>query len=152
MFRFYSNQAIMLTNEELKENVQYVLEMTEHYQKDEEIHKMLRLKGLEEGEVQQILRAVAYSFNQKRMQQNKMAFRINSILFFFFHIIPGMTLLLGFFNIKPAILQIYLLIFAFSLSWVVVVVVPMWMIFNVFAYFHYKRKMLVDGNILEIGI
>lgn len=38
----------MLTPQELEDNVQYVLGMTEHYKDDNEIHQMLRMKGLEE--------------------------------------------------------------------------------------------------------
>lgn len=143
----------MLTQQELEDNVQYVLGMTEHYKKDEELYRMLRLKGLEENDVQQILRKVAYSFNLKRMYQQKKAIILNSILLFFFHVIPVITLGLNAIGISVEVLKIYVVaLLSFRFFWGFIVFVPIWLAFNIFAYFKYKRKTEEEGGITEIGV
>jgi hypothetical protein len=142
----------MLTPQELEDNVQYVLGMTEHYKKDEELYQMLRLKGLEEDDVQQILRTVAYSFNLKRMHQQKKAIILNSILLGFFHVIPAITLGLNAIGISIGALKLYLLfIWSFRLSWALLVLVPIWLVYSIFAYFKYKKRTEEEGGISEIG-
>ncbi|NIG53918.1 hypothetical protein [Chitinophaga sp. Cy-1792] len=142
----------MLTQEELDENVQYVLGMTDHYKSDEELHNMLLLKGLEEEDTRRIIRTVAYAFNKKRMLQRKRAIKLNSILFIFTHVIPGLIFLLATMRINIGYLSLYLMFcLGLRLYYILLVAVPCWLGFNIYAYFKYKKRTAVAGEIGTIG-
>lgn len=143
----------MLTQQELEDNVQYVLGMTEHYKNDDEIHQMLRMKGLEEADVQKILRAVAHSFAQKRMVQHKNSLRLAGILAIFLYVVPGIYFLLLMMNIEIAVLGFYVLfVFAFRFTLGLMIIIPFWVIYSTYQYFKYKRRMKQEENIGAIGI
>lgn len=143
----------MLTQQELEDNVQYVLGMTEHYNNDDEIHQMLRMKGLEEADVQKILRAVAHSFAQKRMQQHKNSLRLAGILAIFLYVVPGIYFLLLTMNIEIAVLEFYVLfVVSFRFTLGLMIIIPFWVIYSTFQYFKYKRRMKQEENIGAIGI
>lgn len=143
----------MLTQQELEDNVQYVLGMTEHYGSDQEIHNMLRLKGLEEADVQRILRAVAQSFAEKRMRQHKRSLRLAGILAIFLYVIPGIYFLLLTMNISIAVLEFYVLfIVAFRFTIGLMILIPFWAIFSTYQYFRYRKQMKQEGNISAIGM
>lgn len=142
----------MLTQQELEDNVQYVLGMTEHYESDKEIHNMLRLKGLEEADVQKILRAVAYSFAEKRMRQHKQSLRLAGILAIFLYVIPGIYFLLLTMHISIAVLEFYVLfVIAFRFTMALMIIIPFWAIFSTFQYYKYKKRMKQEDNIGAIG-
>ncbi|SFW88911.1 hypothetical protein [Chitinophaga sancti] len=143
----------MLTQQELEDNVQYVLGMTEHYTNDDEIHKMLRMKGLEEADVQKILRAVAYSFALKRMQQHKNSLRLAGILAIFLYVVPLIYFGLVAVHIDIPVLEFYVLfIFAFRFTLGLMIIIPFWTIFSTYQYFKYKKRMKQEENIGAIGI
>lgn len=143
----------MLTPQELEDNVQYVLGMTEHYKNDNEIHQMLRMKGLEEADVQRILRAVAYSFAEKRMQQHKNSLRLAAILAIFLYLLPGIYFLLLAMHIEFAVLEFYVLfVISFRLTLGMILILPFWAIFSTYQYFKYKKRMKQEENIGAIGV